>query len=733
MLCAGLPAGAQFPKQALLRGEEKGGRFLLQIDTALLGRDLFIGTRVRQISQLKNIAAGQTFFQPEVFRFERQGNLLLMKSVNTEIQLPEGDPAGEMVMNNNASSIWKTIPVAESAASLSIDLSKWLAEEVPDICPLPSGFKTGKFEAALSGVTGVQNLPDRVNITAEYHYSGKRSFYVKINYTLMVAPEPMKPRIWDERVGCANIQKYVYNLGGQIEKVKYANRWRIEPAPEDWKKYLRGEKVVPEKPIVMYIDKRVPELIYKNVKAGILDWNKAFEAIGFKDAIQVKELPLTTPAGEPFNSEDLLVSAFRYVPTENANAMGATLTDSRTGEIIQGDIVWYHNVLKLLQEWRFVQTAAADPAARGEKLGDAVMGELIRYAAAHEMGHVLGFQHNLRSSFAYPVDSLRSPSFTARYGTTASIMDYARNNFVARKGDAARGVSMLPPRLGPYDYLSVAWLYKPYYQLSAEEEKKKSDEFLLKSTFKEEHRFARMTSDRIPSDPAGQPDMLSNDPIRATALAVENFREIIENLAEWTTSAGGSCDYMEQMYESVIKHFFKYLNCCASYVGGVYYYPAGTGGVKERYVPVSPQQSAAAVRFLIQELIRLQQWGETKQIKELLGGKYLSLLNKQKEFLDQLLVKGMMDRILSADSGYTVADYLNQLAEALYPDKNPADRVGTIDWMTPAGGNALRAQRELWQAFLKRLDAVTKGEGKEEPGAEVLSAVREVLQGYSRK
>ena len=191
--------------------------------------------------------------------------------------------------------------------------------------------------------------------------------------------------------------------------------------------------VEPARPIVFYFDPATPALIKKYARLGMLDWNKAFEAIGFKNVIQVRDFP-----GKDFNSEDLTVSCFRYIPTEEANAAGRIWTDPRSGEIIQADILWYHNVVRLLQEWRFIQTAAADPSVRNKELSEEVMGELIRYAVAHETGHALGMKHNMRASFAYPVDSLRSPSFTQKYGTTASIMDYARNNYVAQPGDLER-------------------------------------------------------------------------------------------------------------------------------------------------------------------------------------------------------------------------------------------------------------------------------------------------------
>ncbi|MFR7877320.1 MAG: zinc-dependent metalloprotease [Butyricimonas paravirosa] len=257
-----------------------------------------------------------------------------------------------------------------------------------------------------------------------------------------------------------------------------------------------------------------------------------------------------------FNSEDLTVSCFRYIPTEEANAAGRVWTDPRSGEIIQADILWYHNVVRLLQEWRFIQTAAADPRARNKELSEEIMGELIRYAVAHETGHTLGMKHNMRASFAYPVDSLRSPSFTRKYGTTASIMDYARNNYVAQPGDFERGVKMTPPILGPFDYFSVQWAYTPIFDVKTPEEELP----VLDRMFREKghdplYLYANMAMGPVVPDPSGQSDMLGDDLLKSSTYGILNLRYIMSHLIDWCSDKGGSYDRMIEMYDAGVKQF----------------------------------------------------------------------------------------------------------------------------------------------------------------------------------
>ena len=574
LICGQLICGLYVWAGEPLRIVKQNNTYFLEVADSLLGRDLLFGSRVVNLSVQKNISAGQTMSDPIVVRFVPNGKYLNMERRISNAVWDEADVAAELIARNHVIPVMQVFDLVrrdESRGVYVIDVTRYFNDEISELSPLPGGMKQGKLESKASGIVRFSNHENRVNVTTRYAYvGGKTPLVVTINYTLLVLPkEPMRPRYEDERMGYFSSVKTVYNTAKRVYRPKYVSRWRIEPRPEDVVRYQAGELVEPARPIVFYFDPATPELIKKYARLGILDWNKAFEAIGFKNAIQVRDFP-----GEDFNSEDLTVSCFRYIPTEEANAAGRVWTDPRSGEIIQADILWYHNVVRLLQEWRFIQTAAADPRARNKELSEEIMGELIRYAVAHETGHTLGMKHNMRASFAYPVDSLRSPSFTRKYGTTASIMDYARNNYVAQPGDFERGVKMTPPILGPFDYFSVQWAYTPIFDVKTPEEELP----VLDRMFREKghdplYLYANMAMGPVVPDPSGQSDMLGDDLLKSSTYGILNLRYIMSHLIDWCSDKGGSYDRMIEMYDAGVKQFFKYMNNCASYIGGVYYFP----------------------------------------------------------------------------------------------------------------------------------------------------------------
>ena len=276
-----------------------------------------------------------------------------------------------------------------------------------------------------------------------YNSAGNSSGAVsyEMNQSFVLLPkEPMQPRFYDERVGYFSISQTDYGLDEQkATKRQYITRWRLEP--KDMAAFKRGELVEPKKPIIYYIDPSTPEKWKPYLKAGVEDWNIAFEHAGFKNAIFVKDAP-TKEEDPDWTPEDVRNSVIRYVSTQQQNAVGPHVHDPRSGEIIESDILWYHNVMNMLRNWYFVQTSAVNPEARKVKFDDEVMGKLIRYVAAHEVGHTLGLTHNMGASSAYPVDSLRSATFTNTMSLSPSIMDYARFNYIAQPED--KGVALLP-------------------------------------------------------------------------------------------------------------------------------------------------------------------------------------------------------------------------------------------------------------------------------------------------
>ncbi len=655
-----------------LKMVKQGNVYHLEIADSLLGRDLLLGSRVVDLSAQKNISAGQTLGDPIVVRFVLNGNALNMETLLSQSVWREDDPAARLIARNNMRPVVRVFDVVareEERGVTVIDVTRYFSDEISEVSPLPGGIKQGRLEPKASGIVRFSNHDDRINVTTLYAYTGgKEPFRVTINYTLLVLPkERMRPRYDDERIGYFSSAKTVYDTEKKVYRPRYISRWRVEPKPEDKERYLAGELVEPMKPIVFYFDSATPPLVKKYARLGILDWNKAFEAIGFKNVMQVKDFP-----SEDFNSEDLTVNCFRYIPTINANASGVVWTDPRSGEIIQADILWYHNVVRLLQEWRFIQTAAADPAVRGKELDEETLGELIRYAVAHETGHTLGLKHNMRASFAYPVDSLRSPSFTRKFGTTASIMDYARNNYVAQPGDAARGVKMTPPLLGPFDYFAIRWGYAPLYEANTPEEELP----LLDRMFREKgddpvYLYANMAMGPVVPDPSGQSDMLGDDLLKSATCGIANLRYITEHLTEWCADEGDSYDRMKEMYEAGVKQFYKYMNNCASYLGGVYYLPGTVGQRESCYIPVDRERQKETLRFILKQLETSDSWLMNEALFGLIGNKSDLIMGRQGEMIGTLLSPNLLSRMMT--SAYSLSEYLSDMTDYLFASKVATD------------------------------------------------------------
>jgi hypothetical protein len=519
---------------------------------------------------------------------------------------------------------------------------------------------------------------------------------------ILLPKEPMRRRYFDQRVGWFTSAQTDYGIDNQeAETVRYLDRWRLEIKDEDIDKFKNGELVEPKKPIVYYLDPATPEKWRKYLKDGIEDWNVAFEAAGFKNAVIVK-YPPTKEEDPDWSPEDVRYSTVRYLASPSLNANGPHVSDPRSGEIIESDINWYHNVMKLLRNWYFVQTAAVNPDSRSVEFKNEVMGELIRFVSSHEFGHTIGLPHNMGSSSAYPVDSLRSATFTKKYGTSPSIMDYARFNYVAQPGD--EGVALMPsqwntPNVGVYDIYSVKWGYKPILDVSVEEEKS-----ILKSWIMEKANDLKYRFGSAGIDPSSQTEDLGDDAVKASEYGIANLKRIMPKLMEWTTKDGETYNELGYMYGQVLGQFGRYMGHVSNNIGGIYQYYKTSDQDGAVYTHVKKSRQQNCMNFLHNQLFETPKWMINKEIlnKIEFAGITNRIRSTQSRTLNSLLDFGKMARLIENEAingknAYSLIEMMTDLRKGIF---NEVYKNKTIDVY----------RRNLQLAYLDRISYLMSNE-----------------------
>lgn len=431
---------------------------------------------------------------------------------------------------------------------------------------------------------------------------------VEVGCTLVLLPEdPMPRRYASPRVGYFTESALQYADDQQrVNNSNYITRWRLQPRPEDEADYLAGRLVEPEKPIVFWLDNSTPYVWRKYLRQGIEDWNSAFELAGFKNAIRVEQIP-DSATTDGIDRDDINYSVLTYAASAKSNAMGPSITDPRTGEIIEADIMWWHNVIDLVHDWIVIQTGAVDPRARQLELPEELIGDAMRFVACHEVGHSLGLRHNMMASAAIPTDSLRSPSYIEKLGgTSSSIMDYARFNYVAQPGDGVRNLS---PQIGPYDRMAIEYGYRWFGHISPEEEYERLQE-LIDNHSSDLYRYSEAQDSRSAIDPRALSEDLGDDPIKSAKYGIANLKRIVPNIIEWTTNGKRGQDYDEasRLYYSAVGQWQLYIYHALANIGGIYVDNTTVGDGRQTYRFVETPRQREAVQFVIDEALTQPSW-----------------------------------------------------------------------------------------------------------------------------
>ena len=680
-------------------------RYFFEVPDSLIGRDFLMVTRVA------GVPAGAGGFQSagsslneRMIRWERVAERVLLKSISTDAVADDSLPIAKSVAQNNYAPILGAFSIAafsSDSTSYVIDVTDFFSADNPATSGLSADqrrtYGVRRYDPARSYISGVRGFPLNIEVRQVQTFDAATppddrngaTVTMETRQSMILLPKvPMRSRNADARVGFFSINRVNYGLDEQkAASQEFITRWRLEP--KDPAAYARGELVEPVKPIVYYIDAGTPLKWKRYVKEGVENWQKVFEKAGFKNAIIAKDAP--TKAQDPdFDPDDARYSMVRWAASLVRNATGPHTHDPRSGEIINSEITWYHNHMRSYRNWLIMETGASNPAARSLDIPEELMGETMRQVITHEVGHALGLQHNMMASASFPTDSLRSPTFTSKYGVSATIMDYARQNYVAQPSDGLKTKDFIR-RLGPFDEFAINWGYRLISAKSVDDEKLTLNRWLTDQSGPFPYRF--VSQGLGSGDPRNQTEDLGDDPIKSSTYAVMNYKRMIPQLISWTTKSGSDFADLQEVYDEAIGRWSGYMGHVATMIGGVNVdlKTADQAGAVFRVVPKTRQK--AALVFLSDNVFTTPDWLQPKDIISRIGPSAV-LGARQAGTVTSLLSSARLGRLAESEkydaaNAYPLTEYLADLKRSIW------------------GGAAPDAnRRQLQRVYLQRLDAL---------------------------
>jgi hypothetical protein len=698
--------------EGLFTVHEVEGDYFFQIPDSLLGRDMLL------ISRLAGIPAGMGFTpagmsaNEQLVRFVRQGDRILLRKYGTQNVADDSLAISRSVEVNNYAPILRAFDVealGPDSASSVIDVTDFYAGDTPAIAGLSPAqrrtYQVRRLDADRSFIESAGSYPENVNVRHTLTYDAGQppsdaranTITMAMSQSLVLLPEePMRPRHSDRRLGYFSINRVNFGLDEQMAASEsFIRRWRLEPS--DPAAYARGELVEPVKPIVWYVDPATPERWRGAVKRGVENWSEAFETAGFLNAVQAKDPP--SPEEDPdWDPEDVRYSVVRWAASLVRNAMGPSTSDPRTGEIIEADIVWFHNHMRSYRNWMMVQTGAANPGARSLPISDELMAEAMEQVITHEIGHALGLPHNMISSSAYPVDSLRNADFSRRMGVAPTIMDYARQNYIAQPGDGLEPTDFLR-HIGPYDHYSINWGYRviPGTE-NADDESETLDRWIVERADDPMYRSLPQGGLGV-SDPRAQTEDMGDDPVRADSYGMANLKRIVPSLVAWTTKDGEDYTDLAEIYGEALSQWQRYVGHVLAVVGGVEVDLKTADQDGPVYTGLPRERQKEAMAWLAAEVFEAPTWLNDPEILELIGpsnGGVGSLSRRQAGILNRLLdprrmaILSELEAMLSGDP-YPLVEFMDDVEEGVW---GSLDQVAAIDGY----------RRALQRAHLERLE-----------------------------